>query len=157
LDGARTPAPVEPGDVGLSDRDLRLLSAELGGTGVGGFAIPGIEVALDRYQDSPGNEHLDSLVQAADRYSEFLWTHMSTEEKGVLPECEKHLTSEDWRQIAGVAEMDSCQRSPLPVPTPFLANEFSIAMSAEPVSRASTSRRVSMMHLSRHARSYRRR
>jgi nucleotide-binding universal stress UspA family protein/hemerythrin-like domain-containing protein len=62
--------------------------------------IDAVERAMDLYQQSPSAEHLELLAQATDRYAEFMWRHMSTEEKGVIPECQEHFTSEDWQEIA---------------------------------------------------------
>jgi nucleotide-binding universal stress UspA family protein/hemerythrin-like domain-containing protein len=72
--------------------------------------IGAIESALDQYQISPRAEHLESLVQATDRYAEFIWKHMSTEEKGVIPACQEHLTSEDWQKIAYAFEQNGDPR-----------------------------------------------
>jgi len=72
--------------------------------------IRAIDNAVDQYQRSSGAEELDSLVQATDRYAEFIWQHMSKEEKGVIPECQEHLTSEDWQEIANAFEKNGDPR-----------------------------------------------
>ena len=39
--------------------------------------------------------------EAVDRYAQFHWNHMRKEEEALLPLAEKHLTREDWDEIAG--------------------------------------------------------
>jgi nucleotide-binding universal stress UspA family protein/hemerythrin-like domain-containing protein len=72
--------------------------------------INAIEDALDLYQRVPQPEHLESLAQATDRYAEFIWQHMNTEEKGVIPECQEHLTSDDWQEITSAFEKNGDPR-----------------------------------------------
>jgi hemerythrin-like domain-containing protein len=38
--------------------------------------------------------------EAVDAYADFHWKHMTREERELLPLAEKHLTSEDWKDIA---------------------------------------------------------
>ena len=66
--------------------------------------IGSIEAALDSYAASPGETALAPLEAANDRYAEFLWKHMRLEESAVLPECQQHLTEEDWVAIAAAFE-----------------------------------------------------
>jgi hemerythrin-like domain-containing protein len=49
-------------------------------------------------------------MQATDRYAEFIWEHMSMEEKDVIPACQQHFTSEDWKLIADAFEKNSDPR-----------------------------------------------
>ena len=72
--------------------------------------ISAIDAALDRYQQSPSENHLDALTKATDRYAEFIWQHMSAEEKDVLPACQETFTSEDWRRIAYAFEKNGDPR-----------------------------------------------
>src|SRR6185295_15616615 len=39
--------------------------------------------------------------EAVDRYAHFHWNHMRKEEEALLPLAEKHLTKDDWDEIAG--------------------------------------------------------
>ena len=39
--------------------------------------------------------------EAVDRYAHFHWDHMRKEEEALLPLAEKHLTKDDWDEIAG--------------------------------------------------------
>jgi branched-chain amino acid transport system ATP-binding protein len=62
-----------------------------------------LERALLFYEDSwpNGAKQFADLLEA---YSEFHWSHMTREERDVLPLAERHLTSEDWEAIdAGFA------------------------------------------------------
>jgi hemerythrin-like domain-containing protein len=54
--------------------------------------------------------HVDNLTTATDAYADFIWQHMSAEEKGVLPACQETFTSEDWRQIANAFEKNGDPR-----------------------------------------------
>jgi nucleotide-binding universal stress UspA family protein/hemerythrin-like domain-containing protein len=66
--------------------------------------IDAVEEALDRYQAAPGAAGLEPLAASTDRYADFLWKHMSSEENTVLPECQQHLTEGDWEVIADAFE-----------------------------------------------------
>lgn len=72
--------------------------------------ISTIEEALDEYERLPSGNHLDALIKAADGYAEFIWQHMSAEEKGVLPACQESFTSDDWSQIADAFEKNGDPR-----------------------------------------------
>lgn len=50
--------------------------------------------------DVPGS--LAAFAQAVERHVEEARAHMQTEEKSVIPLAKKHLTSEDWSEIAQV-------------------------------------------------------
>ena len=62
--------------------------------------IGAVEEALDRYQAAPDAAGLEPLAASTDRYADFLWKHMTSEESTVLPECQRHLTESDWQVIA---------------------------------------------------------
>lgn len=72
--------------------------------------LDAIEAALDAYEISQDQGHLNLLMAASDDYSEALWAHMSAEEKGVLPECRKHLNADDWKHIAQAFEKNGDPR-----------------------------------------------
>lgn len=42
----------------------------------------------------------DAFSQAIDRFADFIWQHMHTEEKMILSAARKHLAEEDWADIA---------------------------------------------------------
>lgn len=75
----------------------------------GGF-IKALDAAVDAYVAAPAAERLEALAEAADRYAERLWEHMSLEEKFVLPACRQHLKSADWAEIASAFQSNSDPR-----------------------------------------------
>jgi hemerythrin-like domain-containing protein len=46
-----------------------------------------------------GEPRRKAFEQAAERYAEFYFTHMSVEEKEILPLAEKVLTADDWAEL----------------------------------------------------------
>lgn len=58
-----------------------------------------LELALGQFEAGlPGS--LETFAQAAEVLIEDAWQHMSLEEKVALPLAKKHLTTEDWIEIA---------------------------------------------------------
>jgi nucleotide-binding universal stress UspA family protein/hemerythrin-like domain-containing protein len=41
-----------------------------------------------------------SFAQAVENYAQALWKHMSVEEKEILPAARRHLTADDWAEVA---------------------------------------------------------
>lgn len=58
-----------------------------------------LERALVRWQGGAA-DGADAFVLALNRFCEFSWNHMRTEETIVLPLAEHHLTDEDWLAMA---------------------------------------------------------
>jgi nucleotide-binding universal stress UspA family protein/hemerythrin-like domain-containing protein len=55
--------------------------------------------AIDLYETGAFGA-LPGFAQAVERFAESQWQHMSLEEKVILPAAQKHLTDEDWAEIA---------------------------------------------------------
>ena len=55
--------------------------------------------AIDLYETGAFGA-LAGFAQAVERFAESQWQHMSLEEKVILPAAQKHLTDEDWAEIA---------------------------------------------------------
>jgi nucleotide-binding universal stress UspA family protein/hemerythrin-like domain-containing protein len=66
--------------------------------------IDDIQQTLDRYREAPAAARLQPLAESTDRYADFLWKHMASEENTVIPECQQHLSEEDWQVIARAFE-----------------------------------------------------
>jgi nucleotide-binding universal stress UspA family protein/hemerythrin-like domain-containing protein len=72
-----------------------------------------LESAIERYAGASPPQDPAALApvgEAADRYAEFLWKHMRAEESEVIPECQRHLTEEDWAGIARAFEANGDPR-----------------------------------------------
>ena len=54
-------------------------------------------VSLVRGARSGGS--IEAFADALDRYAQFLWKHMETEEQVVIPMAREHLTNDDWAAI----------------------------------------------------------
>jgi len=60
-----------------------------------------LTVALSTWE-AGRRDGLTGFATALERFSEFYWRHMDTEENKVLPIAQKELTEEDWHQIRDV-------------------------------------------------------
>lgn len=58
-----------------------------------------LERTLERYE-AGASGGLDEFAQAVERFAEAQWQHMSLEEKIILPAGQRHLTADDWAEIA---------------------------------------------------------
>ena len=58
-----------------------------------------LEQALGHYEAGMA-EGLEQFAAAVEKFAEETWTHMNTEEKVLMPLAKKHLTAEDWVEIA---------------------------------------------------------
>ena len=58
-----------------------------------------LERALGHYEAGMSGG-LETFATAVDKFATETWTHMNTEEKVLMPLAKKHLTAEDWAEIA---------------------------------------------------------
>jgi hemerythrin-like domain-containing protein len=61
--------------------------------------LAALERALDRYE-AEGTQAVDGLLSAFEGFAQAQWEHMRVEEKVILPAARRHLTREDWIEIA---------------------------------------------------------
>ncbi|MDD2741623.1 MAG: universal stress protein [Rhodocyclaceae bacterium] len=62
--------------------------------------IAAIEAAVDIYLAAPNAVNLGSLTLSVEKYADHIWGHMTLEEKEILPDCRRHFTTSDWKEIA---------------------------------------------------------
>lgn len=58
-----------------------------------------LETSLERFA-TQGQSAFAELSQAVDAFAEAVWAHMSLEERVVIPAAMKHLTADDWAEVA---------------------------------------------------------
>jgi hemerythrin-like domain-containing protein len=58
-----------------------------------------LERTLAAYEADPAGG-FDAFAAAVEHYSTTQWWHMNLERKVILPAAQKHLTAEDWAEIA---------------------------------------------------------
>lgn len=61
--------------------------------------VDALEKALTRYADE-GADAFNAFSQAVDDFAEAVWAHMNLEEKIIMPTALKHLSKEDWDEVA---------------------------------------------------------
>jgi branched-chain amino acid transport system ATP-binding protein len=69
----------------------------------GNEKVRSLEQALARYH-AGGSPEFSNFRAAVEAYAQFHWDHMRAEENDVLPLAQKHLTTEDWREIDAAFE-----------------------------------------------------
>jgi hemerythrin-like domain-containing protein len=65
----------------------------------GGHHVRDLERALGSYE-AGASDGFEVFATAVEKFTEEVWTHMSLEEKVVIPLAKKHLTAQDWVEIA---------------------------------------------------------
>jgi len=61
--------------------------------------VADLELTLAGYEADPAGG-LDAFAAAVERFAESQWQHMNLETKVVMPAAQKHLTADDWAEIA---------------------------------------------------------
>ncbi len=61
--------------------------------------VANLESALAAYEADPAGG-FEAFAAAVERYTTTQWVHMNLESKVILPAAQKHLTAEDWSEIA---------------------------------------------------------
>jgi hemerythrin-like domain-containing protein len=65
---------------------------------VGEERVRDLQVALGHFVAGKA-DGLDTFAGAVERFADFTWKHMSSEEREVFPLAQKHLTPADWKAI----------------------------------------------------------